>query len=316
MIILLVEPTYAATITVGSGGCNYNSIQKAIDAAKPRDMIEVESGSYYENVDINKQLIVKGIDTGHGMPIIDAIRIKEENAAVKLSSDNIVLEGFEIINARMDGIEMISGNNSIINNNLTNNYCGIDLNGNDLTANNNIINNNTISNNRIGIIISGSNNNSIMYNKIINNHNECSTNGEEESSPLFPSSEGSCSNGWGISLTGSNANTIGNNDIESNCEGIDLYDSHNNKIISNYLLDNYHSIDFSFGSADSIHNLIENNQIIDCGGDIVGIAFNANDPSEAKHYEKIKMENVINQNKITKIHDAKPPCERQDSNGI
>ena len=58
----------AATHSVCPSGCDYTSIQAAIDAADPGDTIEVHSGTYNENVNVNKQLILMGADTGTGKP--------------------------------------------------------------------------------------------------------------------------------------------------------------------------------------------------------------------------------------------------------
>jgi parallel beta-helix repeat protein len=304
IIHLLVEPIYAATITVGSNGRDYNSINAAIDAAKAGDSIEVQSGTYYETFDINKQITIQGIDTGNGKPIVEAVDTKNGDA-VKLSADGIDFEGFEIINSN-NGIFVISSNNTIMNNNLTNNYCAITLDGMpERRVENNMIKDNVISGNRMGITIYDGSNNNIIQNVIINNHNECSAEGEVSNS-IFPSTKDGCSNGWGIYLGGSSGNTIEDNDIESNCFGISLFDSHNNKITSNYMHNNFGGIDFSY-DRDSIHNNITKNQIIDDGGDLVGMYFNTADKSIAPHYEKIRMENSISNNEI-KGTNPRPPC--------
>ena len=64
----------AAVISVDdSGGAMYTSIQAAINDSSPGDEIHVDSGTYYENVVVNKQLILQGIDTGAGIPVVDAM---------------------------------------------------------------------------------------------------------------------------------------------------------------------------------------------------------------------------------------------------
>lgn len=51
---------------------NYSTIQAAINDARPGDEINVDSGTYYENVNVNKQLILRGVDIGGGKPVINA----------------------------------------------------------------------------------------------------------------------------------------------------------------------------------------------------------------------------------------------------
>jgi pectin methylesterase-like acyl-CoA thioesterase len=72
VLLILVGLGNGATITVGQSGYEYSSIQAAIDAANPGDMIEVQSCAYDERINVSKQLTIRGIDTGYGKPIIDA----------------------------------------------------------------------------------------------------------------------------------------------------------------------------------------------------------------------------------------------------
>ncbi len=53
----------AAVITVdddGGAGVDYTTIQAAVDVASAGDTIEVRSGTYNENVDVNKTLTLIG----------------------------------------------------------------------------------------------------------------------------------------------------------------------------------------------------------------------------------------------------------------
>ena len=47
-------------------------IQDAIDGASPGDLIEVQSGRYQENLNVDKMLTLLGVDTGGGRPVVDA----------------------------------------------------------------------------------------------------------------------------------------------------------------------------------------------------------------------------------------------------
>lgn len=67
-VLLICGQAVAATYTVCPSGCEFSSIQSAIDAANSGDTIEVHSGTYNERVDANKAIIIKEIDTGEGKP--------------------------------------------------------------------------------------------------------------------------------------------------------------------------------------------------------------------------------------------------------
>ena len=131
--------TFALTYsTVCQSGCNYRSIQSAIDAANPGNTIIVTSGTYYENVVVNKQLTLSGI----GMPVVDA---RGSGSAITLSADGIILEGFTVTGGASymeAGIKIISNNNTLRGNNA--------------------------SNNALGMVLESSGNN-VMYNNIFNN---------------------------------------------------------------------------------------------------------------------------------------------------
>jgi len=160
---------HAATITVGPEGCDYASIQRAIEEANPGDTISVQSGTFRENVVVDKTLILRGTDSGSGEPIVDG---KGVGSAVILSADQITLEGFVVKNSGFGkaGIEVKSDNNRIRNNLVTENkWYGISLSDSD----DNVISGNVVSKNKYGIWIpAGSEGNRITQNEFADNAND------------------------------------------------------------------------------------------------------------------------------------------------
>jgi predicted outer membrane repeat protein len=83
------------TLDVCHQGCEYSSIQAAVDAANPGDTINVGEGTYTENLHIDKPLTIKG--AGAGKTIVDgnqagsvfAIGASSPNIDVTLSSITI-----------------------------------------------------------------------------------------------------------------------------------------------------------------------------------------------------------------------------------
>ena len=86
--LLLAGSANAATLTVCPSGCAYSIIQAAVNASSSGDTIQVQSGTYYENVNVNKQLTLRGI----GNPMVNA---SGSGSAITLSADGTILEGFQ-----------------------------------------------------------------------------------------------------------------------------------------------------------------------------------------------------------------------------
>lgn len=199
---------------VGSGQ-TYSSIQDAVDAANATDTIIVHSGTYNENIVVNKTLIINGIN-GKNSTIINGNDALKQT--IQITADNVQLYGFTIKNTigvtQQKACIFI---NSVIgctirDNTITNGQDGIDA-----TLSSSIsIYNNTIENNKgIGIYMISSNDNQI-YDNILRNHDM-----------------------KGLYLQSSSNNSIHDNTISSNFDrGIYLLFSNNNTIYRNRFLDN------------------------------------------------------------------------------
>ena len=60
LALMLVTPAYAPTWTVCSSGCDFTSIQAAVDAATSGDTIQLAAETFYESVTFDKDLTVRG----------------------------------------------------------------------------------------------------------------------------------------------------------------------------------------------------------------------------------------------------------------
>jgi len=165
---LLMAGAQAATITVGPDGADYPTIQAAIDAASPGDVVEVVGGTYRENPVVNIPIILRAAGGGADKPIIDA---GGRGSAVTLTADGVVLEGFILENGGFGwaGIEVRSKDNQIRKNLVTDNrWYGIYLDGSRGT----VIEENVVWNNKYGIWINaGSDDNRIERNILEANEN-------------------------------------------------------------------------------------------------------------------------------------------------
>ena len=181
---------------------DYPTIQEAISHANPGDTIFVHTGTYYENVVVNKSvsLVAEDIDS----TIIDG---GANGSVISVTTNNVNINGFTIQNSGSidldSGIYITSSGNNISHNTIANNKNGIYL----YYSNGNVISeNNASSNSWYGIYLHYSNDNTISENNASSNYND------------------------GINLYCSNNNTVGNNTAYSNNNGVYLYYSSNNMI--------------------------------------------------------------------------------------
>jgi len=219
-LALLLTTAQAATITVGPEGCNHKSVQAAIDAASPGDLIEVMEGTYYENVDLNKPLTLQGTDAGEGGVVLNA---GGKGPAITISANGATVAGLVVTNSSYSGILVHSNDNIIFSvSAIDNEYCGIRLEG---SRNNTVEGSDFSQNGAMGIKLEDSECNRILSNTACENADN------------------------GIELEGSSENLIANNSISDNGnDGIELMGARNNCIHSNHATGNMDGLCLELGS--------------------------------------------------------------------
>ena len=98
----------------------YLTIQSAIDDAGPGDWIQVPSGTYNENVFVNKRLTLVGKDTVTGQPIIYGNGPKANTIGILITANGVTVQGFNVTNS-WTGIEIDGSNDNVTGNTANNN---------------------------------------------------------------------------------------------------------------------------------------------------------------------------------------------------
>lgn len=292
-LLSVLHGSNAATITVGQSGCNFTTIQGAIDSSIAGDVIVVQKDTYFENLIVDRSVSLVGLERpevngmGRGSPMI-------------IAADGVSLEGFYATNSTypLPVIKVASNNNTLIKNSVSGGWYGILLLsahnlvaenavfGNDdgirlIGANNNTLQNNEVHDNEDGIIIDYSHGNMIEKNLINNNSddgitcmnhsrdnlvrenhvNECGWHGLE----LFYASNNRITDNFcrnskacNVLFRGTQHSLLANNTLEgSRMEGIDLLYSDENLILNN-TVENSHRTGILFESSGR-NTLIHNN---------------------------------------------------------
>jgi len=239
----------SATWSVGDGG-DFSRICAAVEAAGIGDIIEIRSGQYHESVNLTKTVILQGVDSGRGRPVIiapigedglsisvDGIWIKNleitgardwSRAALKISSDNNTIEGC-MLSGSCVGLLMTGYNNTLSSNGI----CRNDLGGAVLLGSDgNILSENKVyENNHAGILLIDSSNNSLKDNNA------------------------SLNMGIGIKISGASGNAIIGNLVDTNDYGIVLSDTAENLVSKNLATNN----DYGIYPYRSEHNRVSDN---------------------------------------------------------
>ena len=192
VVLAIVSVGQAATLTVGPTA-QFQSIQNAVAYAQSGDVIEVRGGTYNENLLIDKQLSLIGVDR-------PAVHGSGSGSVVVITAGSCVFRGFRVEHSGGDlqtedsGVLLKSSNNLIEQNELTDILYGIYFyrsHGNTIRSNtisgrkelaagergaglhlwdspNNIIEDNKISDMRDGLYIQSCNGNQIRRNHVSN----------------------------------------------------------------------------------------------------------------------------------------------------
>lgn len=235
LLIILIIPIFtfrvgivrARTITVPD---DYPTIQAAVNAASPGDSIIVRSGTYTENVKVNKDHLTMESESGANSTIVQAPNFNGD--VFEVTANNVNIIGFMIrgaVTAPYSGINVKSSWTNITNNIISNNYWGIDV----YSSQHNSIAGNIVSNNGNGIFISYSDFNDIINNKVFYNN---ASGIWLSASPNNKVENNAATNNTleGILLQASDYNAVvGNVVSNSSQDGIRLENSTNNSIINN-----------------------------------------------------------------------------------
>jgi PGF-pre-PGF domain-containing protein len=218
---------------------NFFTIQAAIYDSNTNDghTIEVDPGTYRENVKVNKTITIRATSGNPTDTIVQAVNAKDH--VFTITADSVKLSGFTIKGATGDnksGIHLSSADNIIIENNVSFNFIGIALSG---SRGNSICNNTANTNSYAGFAFFDASDNNMIANNTARDNNRGLI--------FYP-------------FGGGSFNTITNNLFDRNYDGISIWGldgpSDNNVIVNNSVTFNKDGGLFIINSSD---NIIENN---------------------------------------------------------
>lgn len=236
------------------GITSFSTIQEAVNAANPGDIVQVPNGAYYEHVVMNKSVTLVGencvttiIDGGAGTGVV-----------VQVTANNSGISGFTI----QDGAIGISVDNScfdnITGNIVRNQFQGIRL----QNSHNSLVSGNNLTNNNQGITIQQSNNNLVLSNSLEDNYSPGISLYDSRNNTVSKNSVGS-NPAYGIYLENCQNNTVSENYVTLVCDGVSLQSSHNNTISGNTVTNTGpFAIDLEYSNENVVEkNTLEENEI-------------------------------------------------------
>jgi parallel beta-helix repeat protein len=239
----------------------YCNIQDAIDDLLTLNghIIEVASGTYSENVIVNKKVIIRPVTRNN--VIINALSLFNPIFTITSSGSGSWIQGFTLVGpTSLDtarGIYLQSTTNcNIIGNIIKGNYCGINI----YDSNNNLLLNNTIVDSKYAIILKDSSVNLIVENVISENYEGIHAYNSLNSTLYKNNITYNLYNG--INFSGTN-NIIFQNCISNNSgNGMIFSNSYNNTILENNISHNLENgISFYSSSGEVNFNRIVGNNL-------------------------------------------------------
>jgi parallel beta-helix repeat protein len=263
LIAWLVVPAAADTLQVPQ---EYQTIQAAVNAAGTGDIIEVDAGTYPENVIVNQTVTIKGdsptstVVDGGGNHVV--FNIQEDNVELcNLTVQNggsysgvtiyYPYSGLTIRNTRIIdnvvGVVVSEADGNTIEDNvfINNQMYGIDV----TYSSNTIIRDNQISESAYGVEASDTSSSQVVNNTISDTSYSIyvpySNNNNISANTLT-------SNSWNIYLTYSNSNIIGHNKVLEGTVGIQVMHSEGNSILNNTVTDSSYGIYVGYCSTNTV----------------------------------------------------------------
>ncbi len=232
----------------------YTTVQEGVDAASVGGTVQVASGTYYENVVLNKSLTLKGASSD--ITIIDGGG--PPKTVVEITADNVEISGFAVRNGG-NGIRLYMCNGTTLSNNAItlNNYDGISL---EASSGNTISGNTITSNDLEGIVAEDSNDNLISGNTITNNKFWGVDLISSDNNTIFGNTIASHTQWFGISLENSRKVTISGNILSNNGGGVELGTSSGGNISGNTFSNNEVGVELSYSGGNTFYhnNFISN----------------------------------------------------------
>ena len=231
---------------------DFPTIQAAINNASDGDTVFVFNGTYFENVVVNKTIMLVGED--RDTTIIDG---DGNSFAIHVASDNVSVSGFTIRNSGSHIVQVFNVDNcNLTGNKVTDGSVGIYL----LNAKGSYIGNNNVSNSQIGIRLESCDRNTLENNNVTINqdagvHIAYSSNTVASSNFLVGNVN------QGFYLNHSSGNTVRENLVVDNGVGIRLYYSGGNTIVDNNVTGNSEEgIIFYYSTSNTVNdNIITHN---------------------------------------------------------